>query len=117
MDDDSDIIDSISIILESSGYEVISGNSVEEFQEILLHEKPDLIILDIMMETMVDGFNIAQNLKANPKYRDTPIIMVSMIAQSTGFSIEKKFLQADEFLDKPFEPKALLACIEKHLKK
>ena len=117
VDDDSDIIDSMSIILESSGYKVISGTSVEECQEILLHEKPDLIILDIMMETMVDGFNIAQDLKASPEYSDIPIIMVSLIAQNTGFSFDKELLQADEFLEKPFEPGFLLACIEKHLKK
>ena len=68
------------------------------------------------METMIDGFNIAQDLKANPEFKDIPVIMVSLIAQKTGFSVDKEFLQADEFLEKPFEPYVLLACIKKHLK-
>jgi len=117
VDDDLDIIESITLILESAGYDVIPSGSSEECLEILTTEKPDLIVLDVMMETMTDGFNLGYTLKNDPKFKTIPIIIVSSIVKHTGFPVDKDFIQVDEFLEKPLEPKVLRDTIAKYIKK
>ena len=115
VDDDQDFVESITLILESAGYNIITADSGERCIEILQYEKPDLIILDVMMETITEGFNIGYEIKSNPKYHNIPIIMVSSIKDDKGFQVEKEFIHADDFLNKPFEPKVFLESIKKHI--
>ena len=113
VDDDQDIVESITIILESAGYEFKSADCSFQCFEILRKEKPDLIVLDIMMETIFEGFNVVYELKANPEYRLIPIVMVSSISKHMGFNVDKDFLQVDEFMEKPILPNEFLKNIEK----
>ena len=115
VDDDRDFAESVSLVLEASGYKTVVAKSGDECFEILCFETPDLIILDIMMETITEGFSISNELKASPRYRHIPIIMVSSIKDSEGFRIGDSSLPADDFIDKPFEPQHLLGCIKKHI--
>ena len=115
VDDDHDFVESITLILDSTGYETLTANSGERCLEILQYEKPDLIILDIMMETITEGFNIGHEIKSNPIYKDIPVIMVSSIKNDKGFQIDKEFIHADEFLSKPFDPNIFLECVKKLL--
>ena len=115
VDDDQDFIESITLMLESAGYSIITADSGERCLEILQYEKPDLIILDVMMETITEGFNIGYEIKSNPEYKNIPIIMVSSIQDDKGFHVEKEFVYADDFLNKPFEPSVFLECIKKHV--
>ena len=115
VDDDQDFVESITLILDSAGYETLTANSGERCLEILQYEKPDLIILDIMMETITEGFNIGHEIKSNPIYKDIPVIMVSSIKDDKGFQIDKEFIHADEFLNKPFDPNIFLECVKKLL--
>ena len=115
VDDDRDILESISLILETKSYTVIAVESGEECLAILDSEKPDLIILDIMMNTMTDGINVCFKIRSKPGYRSIPIVMISSIEKQTGFAIDKDYLRIDAFLEKPFQPSALLETIGKLL--
>ena len=115
VDDDQDFVESITMILESAGYKIITADCGERCLEILQYEKPDLIILDVMMETITEGFNIGYEIKSNPKYNNIPIIMVSSIKDDMGFRVEKEFLHADDFLNKPVDPSVFLEIIKKNI--
>ena len=115
VDDDRDILESISLILETKSYTVIAVESGEECLAILNSENPDLIVLDIMMNTMTDGINVCFKIRSKPGYRSIPIVMISSIEKQTGFAINKEYLHIDEFLEKPFQPSVLLEAVRKLL--
>jgi len=116
VDDDRDIVDAVTMILESAGYRVITCSSSRTCLEMLESEdRPDAIVLDIMLETITDGFTLGNDLKEHPSYRDIPIIAISSIEKLTGFPVDKDFLHIDEFLEKPLRPALLLHTIEKYL--
>lgn len=115
IDDDPDFIASTKMILESADYEVISARNGTEGLEKLTLEDPDLIILDIMMDSMFEGFSVAAALKTTTEYidyRETPVIMASSVKTDIGtrFTVPKgaEALQGDAFLDKPIDPQELL---------
>ena len=115
VDDDLDIVELITIMIESSGYDIITADSGHSCFEILKKEKPDLIILDVMMETLTEGFNVGYEIKNNPEYQSIPIILVSAIDKHTGFHVDTGFMRADKFLEKPLNPDELLKNIEELL--
>jgi CheY-like chemotaxis protein len=79
VDDDIDIINVISTILQNEGYEVISANDKKEGIELAKKEKPDLAILDVMMTTHYEGFEMAEELLHDPIFRNMPILMQTSI--------------------------------------
>jgi len=113
VEDDRDFTESITLILETSGYEVLSVEDGERFFTLLEHEKPDLILMDIMMKSLTEGFTILYEMKSNPEYRNIPVVIVSAIDKHTGFPIDKAFLQVEEYLEKPLNPQMLLDSIER----
>ncbi|MBN1292432.1 MAG: hydrogenase maturation protease [Candidatus Latescibacteria bacterium] len=113
VDDDRDIVESTAMILESAGFKVTSAESGNQFYESLRSKRPDLIILDVMLETMTEGFNVGDALKSNPEYSSIPIIMISAIDKQTGFPVDVNFIQADVFMEKPLTPDALLRNVKK----
>lgn len=126
IDDDPDIVEAMRMPLEANAYHVISAGSGREGLEKLKEEKPDLIILDIMMETDTEGFHVAYKLRdqsPDAEYRDfrhIPIIVITAIHQKTAlrFSPEtdEEFLPVDDFIEKPIQPKDLLEKVSELLK-
>jgi CheY-like chemotaxis protein len=120
VDDDLDVLEARKIVLEHKGYEVIQATNVKVAREILEHEKIDLIILDVMMEKDSDGFNFAQYVKMNEKFKHVPIILATAVNQRTKFkfSLEKdgNFLPVEKFMEKPIDPDDLIATIKGLLK-
>lgn len=120
VDDDLDVLEARKIVLEHKGYEVIQATNVRVAREILENEKVDLIILDVMMEKDSDGFNFAQFVKMNEKYKHVPIILATAVNQRTKFkfSLEKdgNFLPVEKFMEKPIDPDDLIATIKGLLK-
>ena len=116
VDDDQDIVDSITMILESAGYDALTADSSDSCRELLKSVKPDLFILDVMMETMTDGYNLGFEIKSDAELKSIPIIIVSSIEKHTGFPVDKEYIQADEFLEKPLQPKVLLESIKKYIR-
>lgn len=120
IDDDVDVLEARKIILEHNDFEVTGATNIKVAREILDNEKIDLIILDVMMEKDSDGFNFAQHIKMNDKFKHIPIIMVTAVSQRTPFkfSIEEDgaFLPVEKFMEKPIDPDELIATIKGLLK-
>ena len=117
VDDDPDIVDSLTLVLEAEGYAVASATSREEGMQGVVKEKPDLIILDVMMEQPDDGFVVAQDLRHRGV--KTPIIILSSIGAVTGYKFgrDSEVAPVDDFVSKPIAPKDLVAKVKKFLRK
>jgi DNA-binding response OmpR family regulator len=116
IDDDPDIIEAATVLLESKNYKVLSETDPDKGFESALNNKPDLIILDIMMTEPDDGFFLLKKLKKNNI--TAPVIIYSSVSNALGYDFGKNSLiQVDEFIDKPAEPEMLLNTIEKLLNK
>ncbi len=117
IDDDPDITEAMTVVLENRGYEVTGARDGTEGMEMLKKARPDLIILDVMMRTSQEGFDLSRELKGNPKYKDIPILMLTAVKQKTGLDFkteagDQSWLPVEEFLDKPVKPKVLLEKVE-----
>lgn len=111
VDDDKSILDSLSLVLSESGFDVETISKGEEALKAVEVKKPDLILLDVLMSGK-DGREICQNLKNTESTKNIPVIMIS--AHPSAFkNIEK--IGADDFLPKPFELEDLLKKIEKYI--
>ena len=120
VDDDADFVESTRIILESKPYEVIAAVNGDECLRKAAEEKPDLILLDVIMPVK-DGFTAAEQLKKDPRLAKIPVLMLtsfSTIGSSTEIPRGQGYsLEAEDYIDKPVTPQNLLAAVEKHLKK
>jgi CheY-like chemotaxis protein len=119
-DDDQDIRDSLQAILEGEDYEVVTAASKVEGWEKIRAEKPDLMILDVMMDTWQDGFEMARELKNDPEYSGIPILMLTGVKEQTGIDFKSsagndEWNPVEAFLEKPIQPELLLAEIKKLL--
>ena len=120
VDDDVDLCDSLMALLENAGYAVATATSRAEGMEKMKRERPDLLVLDVMMETWHDGFEISRELKQDPQLCRTPILMLTSVEEKTGVEVKSSagdptWLPVEGFLDKSVEPDVLLAKIEKLL--
>lgn len=122
IDDDVDLSSALQAILESKQYAVSLAASKEEGMEKIKSDKPDMIILDVMMDTWQDGFDLARELKGNNEYANIPILMLTGIEDKTGIEFKSEagdpdWLPVDGFLDKPVDTKVLLDEVQKILSK
>ncbi len=125
IDDDPDFRDAITPILQSSLYQVVTASNPKEGKEKILAEKPDLILLDIMMDSLFDGFSLCHAIKTAKEFKDvadTPVIFVSAVKEMTGSRFQFKgedqgLCGPDDYIDKPVKPDDLIARIEGLLKK
>lgn len=121
IDDDPDITEAMKVVLESENYQVGSADSGESGLKKVKIDKPDLIILDIMMETGDKGFDVARALKKDKNYKDIPILMLTAIKQKTGLDFKKEagdevWLPVDDYVEKPLKPEELLSKVARLLK-
>jgi CheY-like chemotaxis protein len=122
VDDDPDIIKALTVILENQGYIVVSARSKSEGLQKAISERPDLIVLDVMMETMSAGFDLANELRKMIEFKKLPIIMLTSIDEVTGVNIKSAFgntdmIPADAYISKPEAPHILVAEVERLLSK
>jgi DNA-binding response OmpR family regulator len=122
VDDDPGIRDSLQMILASHQYTVITAADRNEAMDKIRTEKPDLLILDIMMASWLDGLDMSKKLKDDRKFKDMPILMLTGVKKKTIFDFRPKaggpdWCTVDAYLDKPVEPDLLLAEIERLLSK
>ena len=106
VDDEPNILKLISFILKNNGYEVMEASNGSECLEMVREEKPDLIVLDVMMPK-IDGFEVAKKIKSNSATRGIPILMLSSKAQ---FEDKMKGIDsgAMDYVTKPFDKQELL---------
>lgn len=125
IDDDPDFVEAITPVLESALYHVVTASNAIEGKEKIFQEKPDLILLDIMMDSLFDGFSLCHSIKTSKEYqefKDTPIIFVSAVKEKTGsrFSFRGEdygLVGPNDYIDKPVQPNLLSEHIEKLLDK
>ena len=116
IDDDPDIVSSVRTTLESAGHLVLEASSGKEGLSRIESERPELIVLDVMMETPTEGFNLALKLH-NPdptskyiKFKNIPILMLTAIHSTTPlrFAEDIDYLPVELFVDKPIDPEDLI---------
>lgn len=116
IEDDLDMAEAIRMPLESNGYEVVHAPTGEEGLQKVKEVEPDLIILDVMMETTTAGFQVSLQLRSpDPEseyaaYRNVPIMMLTAIHTTTSlrFGPDEGYLPVDDFVEKPIDPDELL---------
>ncbi len=116
VDDDVDFLEIHSAVLTHRGYHVITARSSKECLEELDKARPDVVVLDVMMEQFDSGFRLSKKIKT--KHRGLPVMLLTSIGAQTGleFSSNEKLLKAvgaDVLLDKPVSPKVFIDEIEK----
>lgn len=120
VDDDPDLVESVTMMLESKGYEVIQAYGGLEGLEKAKKETPDLIVLDVMMPDK-DGFMVCSELKGDPQYSDIPILLLTAVASkisSTSYTARMGMeTEADDYVDKPVETGEIAKRVEALLAK
>ncbi len=123
IDDDEDIIDNLTMVLEKAGHAVRVKRDTEQVTTAVAAVDPDVVILDVMFpQDPYAGFKAVRELKADPKLARIPVLVLSAVnqraGQAFGFSesdLSPDFLPAEAFLEKPVEPKVLLERIARVL--
>ena len=112
VDDEPEIVRFVRAYLEDAGYRVVTANNGQEALFVARHEKPDLVILDLMMPEM-DGWDFIRRYRQE---RDTPVIMLTARVEETDQVLGLE-LGADDYVTKPFSPRALVARVRAVLRR
>lgn len=123
IDDDPDLVESLTITLEANNYQVFSAGNGTEGLRVVKEVFPDVIILDVMMDTITEGFQVSQQLRSrDPQseykaYSNIPILMLTAISEKMHMKFspkdDKDYLPVDEFMEKPIRFEALLEKVKK----
>lgn len=115
VDDDPDVVEACELVLKKAGHEVSCAGNRKEGLEKVKAEKPDLLILDVMMEEADDGIQMARELRSGGM--KMPILMLTSISKVLGmdFAKDKDMVPVNEFVEKPIEPETLVKTVEKLL--
>ena len=126
IDDDPDLVESMRIILEANNYEVQSAKNGTEGLRLVKEINPDLIILDVMMDSITEGFQVSYQLRSrDPQseyraYSKIPILMLTGVSQQMHMKFSPEtdadYLPVDEFVDKPIQFEALLEKVKRLIK-
>jgi DNA-binding response OmpR family regulator len=112
VDDDVDFIDLNKAVLENNGFDVVTAFSGREATDKVSFERPDLIVLDLMLEKHDTGFAFAKALKANPLHQKIPILMLTAVAGETGYDFSQEldgyWMKTDDYASKPLLPEELI---------
>ena len=119
VDDDSDIVDALSMVLTKHGFQVASSLTASDALKKIKQEKPDLVILDVMFpEDPSKGFELSRLFHNDPAVKGIPVVILSAVNIKFKLGFSKKEIDSDwmpvkEFIEKPIEPEKLLAVINK----
>ena len=121
IDDDPDFREAMATLLDAKGYGTVSAENSEEGFTKAKEEKPDLILLDVMMTRKGEGLDAARSLKADDATKDIPVVLVTGVRKEMnlpfGFEPDEDWLPVKAILEKPIKPEALLRAVEEHIKK
>jgi len=117
IDDDKDYGEALRIVLESNGFAVDHVLNIDDGRKNVEKSRPDLIILDVMMDKHTDGFDFCYDLKHDEECKKIPILMVTAVTEKTGFKFspatDGEYLQADDYVAKPIPVAELLSRVNK----
>ncbi|MEW6508478.1 MAG: response regulator [Bacteroidota bacterium] len=115
IDDDPDILDASTLVLKSKGHDVVTANNPNDGYNIVKTKKPELIILDVMMDEPDDGFYLAQKFRKEGIL--IPILMYTSVSKAIGLDFGKsEMVPVDDFVEKPISPEELVNKVEALLK-
>jgi DNA-binding response OmpR family regulator len=117
IDDDPDLTETMKIALKTQNYTVFTAQNSTEGKAQLKKNQPHLIILDVIMDAVDEGFTLCRELKKDPGYSKIPILMITSVKDKSGIDFkpevgDESWLPANEFLDKPVEPAMLLKKVK-----
>ncbi|MFT3893851.1 MAG: response regulator [Anaerolineales bacterium] len=115
VEDEPEMIDLMRLILGRRGFEVKGATGGVEGLKMIWQEAPDLVLLDLMMPDM-DGWEVYQQMKADEKTRNIPVIVVTAKAQSIDKVLGLHIAKVDDYIAKPFSPTDLMNSVERVLK-
>ncbi len=116
IEDEPEMIDLIRLILGRKGFEVSGASGGEDGINKVREQKPDLVLLDLMMP-FVDGWEVYQQMKADEETKNIPVIVVTAKAQSIDKVLGLHIAKVDDYIAKPFSPKDLINSVERVLAK
>ncbi len=114
IEDDSEMIDLVSLILNRQGYQVTGANGGRKGLELAQSVRPDLVLLDLMMPDM-DGWDVYQQLKSAEETRNIPVIIITARSQTIDRVLGMQIAKVDDYIIKPFRPDDLIQSIKKVL--
>lgn len=114
IDDDADILDMLRMVLTREGFEVVTAHSGSDGMVAIQNSLPDLILCDMMMESIDAGLKTAQAIRT--QYPDIPIFLISSIAEATAASIETSEIGFNGIFQKPLDPSYIAVTIKNFLK-
>jgi CheY-like chemotaxis protein len=119
VDNDVDFIDLNKAVLENSGFQVAVAYAGREVMDKVKFEQPDMIVLDLMMEKHDSGFGVAKALKADPAYKNIPILMLTAVLGETGVDFNQDldgyWMKTDAYANKPLTPEELVQKVNELL--
>ena len=117
VDDDPDFVEATRLVLEAEGHQVVSAVDGDQGLARARAEKPDLVILDVIMKTVLDGLSMSQEMAGDPRQAATPILMVTSIANSDYAALfpTDEYIHISDFASKPIAPKDLIQRVNKLL--
>ena len=119
VDDDNDFIKIIKMILQANNYTVVTAANGEEGLKVMRAEKPDLVILDVMMSYILDGLDVRRTMAEDKDLQNIPVIMVTSLtaARAQGTLPSDEYVPSAEWVHKPIDPDTLLERVKKSLTK
>jgi len=121
IDDNKDFLFTMSTFLNRNGFETLTAEDGKAGLELVEKEHPDLVLLDVMMETLFSGFEVCKRIRTNPALKAIPIIGISGMGEELGVKFNKEkdeeYFSPDDFFEKPVDREKLLEKIDELLKK
>ncbi|MBC7252073.1 MAG: response regulator [Anaerolineae bacterium] len=110
VDDDPDFVEIARLILEPNGYETVSACNGDQALRSMRQSPPDLVVLDVMMSTVLDGVHLSHEMQADPNLKNIPVIMVSSILDSPHAEMfpTDEYIPMNAWITKPIDPNELL---------
>ncbi len=117
VDDDPDFVEYTRTVLENADYQVVSAGNSDQGMLMVAREKPDLVVLDVIMSSILDGLSMSQRMADDPDFRSVPIVMVTSIANTDYLALfpTDESIHIDAFLTKPIAPAELLRQVARLL--
>jgi len=117
VDDDEDLLRSLQIIIESKGFDVSTATNGKDGFLKIKNAQPDLLVLDVMMNSDLEGYNLLHTIKKGPEYKNMPIIMLTGMRDQLGVNLysaveDESVFPNVRYQDKPIDPFKLVEMIE-----
>jgi chemosensory pili system protein ChpA (sensor histidine kinase/response regulator) len=118
VDDDSDFVRVTSKVLRASGHQVLTASNGAKALQVMRQDRPDVVLLDIMMSYILDGLDVSREMAQDPELKGIPVIMVTSLTgvKDAGLLPTDEYVPVDEWLTKPVEPEVLARRVNEVLR-